>query len=190
MEGHEGFSSAAVHELFCSAPKLRRFAGVSRDRFYGRDVKLDAGVNIWTSSREWACLRLESLKELVLGIDDVDLLEEVRMAEEESEGEYYDSGGEDNGVQRGFQYECLEMSLRSGMGQMCGLKELRSLKVEAMATRFWKEEEQAWVRAQWPRFVSGRKRGDDDEEEEKRKKKVKERYIDRFWMDYGLPEYL
>lgn len=250
MEGHEGFSSAAVHELFCSAPKLRRFAGVARDRFYGRDVKLDAGLDIWMSSKEWVCLNLESLKvqicgvsrpdlvsrtngrplrvhqqqqqqpllsveaafqhsqevqtkvynqlgrltrlqELVLGKDDVDLLEEVTMAEQYTEGEYYDSGGEeDNGVQMGFQYECLEMSLRSGLGRMCGLKELRSLKIEAMATRFRKEEEQAWVKAQWPRFL-GRRRSSDEEEEEKGERgKKEERYVDRFWMEYGLPEYL
>lgn len=230
LEGHKGFGSRAIQKLLSSAPHLRRFAGVGRDRYYGRSLQLDArdiGVS------PWICLSLESLKiqicsvprpdvarrtngrpfpkkrpssaestrlynedvqlkvydqlgqltrlkELVLGKDDVDLLEEVRIAEEENEGEFYDSGGEeDNGVQTGYQYDCLDMSVQSGMDRMQRLKGLRSVVVEGMTTQFWKEEQQSWVKAHWPRVLTSRHDGNSNV-----------RYKDPFWLQYGIPEYL
>jgi hypothetical protein len=231
LEGHEGLGSKAIQVLLSSSPLLRRFAGVARDRFYGRSLQLDArdiGIS------PWVCLSLESLKvqicsvprpevisrtngrplpkkrlsstetariynedvqlkvyeqlghltrlrELVLGMDDVDLLEEVRIAEEANEGEYYDSGGEeDNGVQTGYQYDCLDMSVSSGMDRMWRLKDLRSVIVKGMATQFWREEHQSWVRAHWPMMLTTQGGGGND----------RDRYKDPFWLQYGIPEYM
>ncbi|KAG0217810.1 hypothetical protein BGX33_009514 [Mortierella sp. NVP41] len=222
LEGNDSLSSAAVQKLLSSAPNLRRFAGVCRDRFYERNIKLDAR-DIATSP--WVCLSLESLKvqitnvprpdianrtngrplqkprheqqdpeatkrhsqqiqeqvydqlgrltllkELVLGIHDVNLLEEVVMGEQENEGECYDSGGEeDDGIQTGYQYDCLDMSLQSGLDQMRGVKEIKKVKVEGMATLFRRTEQQEWAKVHWP--------------------KLGQRYEDRFWDEFGLAQY-
>ncbi|KAK3815470.1 MAG: hypothetical protein J3Q66DRAFT_389294 [Benniella sp.] len=47
------------------------------------------------------------------------------------------------------QYECLEMSLESGLDQLRGLKRLRVLNVSLMATRIGQKEAQ-WMAEQWP----------------------------------------
>jgi hypothetical protein len=49
------------------------------------------------------------------------------------------------------QYECLEMSLESGLDQLEGLKRLKMLNVSLMATRVGQREAQ-WMAEQWPRL--------------------------------------
>ncbi|KAK5817037.1 hypothetical protein F5H01DRAFT_342284 [Linnemannia elongata] len=50
-----------------------------------------------------------------------------------------------------FQYDCLEMSLGSGLWKLEGLKELRVLGVVRMATRIGEEEER-WMKECWPKL--------------------------------------
>ncbi|KAK3805803.1 MAG: hypothetical protein J3Q66DRAFT_393183 [Benniella sp.] len=49
------------------------------------------------------------------------------------------------------QYECLEMSLESGMDQLEGLKRLQVLNISLMATRMGRKEAQ-WMAEQWPKL--------------------------------------
>ncbi|KAF9348401.1 hypothetical protein BGX34_002502 [Mortierella sp. NVP85] len=49
------------------------------------------------------------------------------------------------------QYECLEMSLESGLDQLEGLKRLKVLNVSLMATKIGQREAQ-WVAGQWPKL--------------------------------------
>ncbi|KAG0373566.1 hypothetical protein BGX24_011536 [Mortierella sp. AD032] len=51
------------------------------------------------------------------------------------------------------QYNCLEMSLRSGLWRLDGLKEMRVLGVERMATMIGDEEE-LWMKEHWPKLES------------------------------------
>ncbi|KAF9348400.1 hypothetical protein BGX34_002501, partial [Mortierella sp. NVP85] len=50
-----------------------------------------------------------------------------------------------------YQYECLEMSLESGLDQLEGLKRLQVLNISLMATRIGRKEAQ-WMAEQWPRL--------------------------------------
>ncbi|KAK3815466.1 MAG: hypothetical protein J3Q66DRAFT_344806 [Benniella sp.] len=60
------------------------------------------------------------------------------------------------------QYECLEMSLESGLDQLEGLKRLRVLNVSLMATRIGQSEAR-WMAEQWPKLreIHGLEDGDD-----------------------------
>jgi hypothetical protein len=49
------------------------------------------------------------------------------------------------------QFECLEMSLESGLDQLEGLKRLQVLNVSLMATRIARKEAQ-WMAEQWPKL--------------------------------------
>jgi hypothetical protein len=49
------------------------------------------------------------------------------------------------------QYECLEMSLESGLDQLEGLRQLRVLNISLMATRIGQKEAQ-WMTEHWPRL--------------------------------------
>ncbi|KAG0047455.1 hypothetical protein BGZ83_007514 [Gryganskiella cystojenkinii] len=53
---------------------------------------------------------------------------------------------------RGFQYDCLGMSLKTGLDELRDLKELRRVGLERMAVRFDYAEERAWVKNNWPKF--------------------------------------
>ncbi|KAF9921810.1 hypothetical protein FBU30_008124 [Linnemannia zychae] len=114
--------------------------------------------------------RLVNLKQLVLGHDGIDWdTPGVYEREEWSEGEYLAIGNSDI-IQNGYQYECLEMSLESGMGHLSGLKELRKIELRAMAVATWKgKEEEMWVRENWP--------------------KLDPNYQDLFWQNLGYQEY-
>ncbi|KAF9091477.1 hypothetical protein BGX29_010912 [Mortierella sp. GBA35] len=107
--------------------------------------------------------RLTKLKQLVLGHDDVDDTRSCRHYEALSEGEYYQEGA---AIQQGHQYECLEMTLESGMHAMRGLKGLRTLELGAMEVGAIDQE---WARRNWPRLGS--------------------RYKDTFWTDLGYKDY-
>ncbi|KAF9079418.1 hypothetical protein BGX23_004145, partial [Mortierella sp. AD031] len=50
-----------------------------------------------------------------------------------------------------YQYECLEMTLESGLDQLKGLKNLRVLDVRMMAQRIGLKEVQ-WMTQYWPRL--------------------------------------
>jgi len=49
------------------------------------------------------------------------------------------------------QYECLEMSLESGLDQLEGLKRLKVLNISLMATKIGQREAQ-WMAGQWPKL--------------------------------------
>ncbi|KAF9906352.1 hypothetical protein EC991_000754 [Linnemannia zychae] len=107
--------------------------------------------------------RLTSLKQLVLGHDDVENTRACRHYEEVAEGVYYNEG---DPFQMGHQYECLEMTVESGMDAMAGLKELRVLELGAMEVG---EMDKEWVKKNWPKLGSP--------------------YKDTFWTDLGYREY-
>jgi len=50
-----------------------------------------------------------------------------------------------------YQYECLEMSLGSGLDRLKGLKRLQVLNISLMATKIGQKEAQ-WMAEQWPRL--------------------------------------
>lgn len=58
--------------------------------------------------------------------------------------------------ERRYQFDCLEMSLESGLDKLSGLKELKELNVMGMRTRIGPEEVQ-WMTQQWPKLhvISG-----------------------------------
>ncbi|KAG0217885.1 hypothetical protein BGX33_009317 [Mortierella sp. NVP41] len=86
--------------------------------------------------------RFERLEELGLGHDDRDL-ETPYFRRDKAGGQvYFDSH---------YQYECLEMSLESGLGMLEGLKELRDVNVFRMATRIGVDEVQ-WMAESWPKL--------------------------------------
>ncbi|KAK3848404.1 MAG: hypothetical protein J3R72DRAFT_500147 [Linnemannia gamsii] len=107
--------------------------------------------------------RLTGLKQLILGHDDVDNTRACHYYEKLTEREYYSEG---DVIQKGYQYECLSMTVESGMGAMAGLKELRVLELGAMEVG---KMDQEWVKMNWPKLGS--------------------RYKDTFWTDLGYREY-
>lgn len=74
----------------------------------------------------------------------------------------------------GYQTSCLEMTLKSGLGVLEGLKGLRKFEVGGMDVGSGVEEE-VWRRENWPLLVV--------EEGEQRKK-----CVDNFWVDFGYDE--
>ena len=52
----------------------------------------------------------------------------------------------------GYQCACLEMSLKSGLGRLEGLKELRVLGVTGMGVCIGSEETR-WMKENWPWFL-------------------------------------
>ncbi|KAG0199930.1 hypothetical protein BGX33_011313 [Mortierella sp. NVP41] len=113
--------------------------------------------------------KLSHLRELVLGHHEVKPDYLMILDEMDSEGEYYEIYTPNVDIQGGYQYECLEMSLRSGLDRLKGLTELRKCVVEAMAVWFYEAEEQNWAMEWW--------------------KKLDWTYQDRFWSDLGYAEY-
>ena len=91
------------------------------------------------------------------------------LDEMDTEGEYYDFDNPNQDIQGGYQYECLDMTLNSGLGRMQGLKELRRVSVEAMAVGFYAAKEQSWAMEYW--------------------KKLDWKYKDCFWSDLGYADY-
>ncbi|KAF9281437.1 hypothetical protein BGZ88_011614 [Linnemannia elongata] len=107
--------------------------------------------------------RMTNLKQLVLGHDDVDVTRGCLHDERLSEGEYY---REEDTIQKGHQYECLEMTVESGMDAMAEMRELRVLELEAMEVG---ELDRRWTEKNWPQLGSA--------------------YKDTFWTDLGYKEY-
>lgn len=223
LDGCSALSGEFLQRLLCSAPNLKRFDIIARDRSYPKKLVLNA-EHIVSSSEDWVCHSLESfkcrisniprpdvtertngrpfnnddpmhsgsmeasravqrviyrqlgrltkLKTLVLGRDDVDHDRAVEAHERFTEGEYFDDGST---VQAGYQYECLEMTVESGMDLMVGLKELRHLELDAMAVGvdlkagIGAESDLVWMKENWP--------------------KLGEKYEDTFWADHGYDDY-
>ncbi|KAF9139518.1 hypothetical protein BGX30_007867 [Mortierella sp. GBA39] len=113
--------------------------------------------------------RLTDLRELVLGHHEVNLNYVMFLDEMDTEGEYYDFDNPSQDIQGGYQYECLDMRLQSGMERLNALKALRRVEVEAMAVGFFEEPEQKWVEENW--------------------KKLDWNWRDGFWSDLGYADY-
>lgn len=113
--------------------------------------------------------RLTGLRELVLGHHEVNMNYVMFLDEMDTEGEYYDFDNPSQDIQGGYQYECLDMRLRSGMERLKALKELRRVEVEAMAVGFFEETEQKWVEENW--------------------RKLDWKWSDEFWSDLGYADY-
>ncbi|KAG0049807.1 hypothetical protein BGZ90_007246, partial [Linnemannia elongata] len=113
--------------------------------------------------------RLTDLRELVLGHHEVNMNYVMFLDEMDTEGEYYDFDNPAQDIQGGYQYECLDMRLQSGMKRLKALKVLRRIEVEAMAVGFFEESEQKWVEENW--------------------KKLDWNWRDRFWSDLGYADY-
>ncbi|KAF9089039.1 hypothetical protein BGX23_006966 [Mortierella sp. AD031] len=166
LEGSSLLPSSVVQQFLCSAPKLKRFDAILMDRSSETDFELDASDIV--TGQPWVCTELESLKVRIVGIPRPDLTE--RSNGRPLEGPLYQdcSMEASREVQRrtGHQYECLEMTLESGMDAMRGLKELRMLELGAMEVGVIDQE---WTRRNWPKFGS--------------------EYRDTFWTDMGFKEY-
>lgn len=106
-----------------------------------------------------------------------------REREAESEGEYYERKA---CIENGFQYECLEMTLESGMGVLGALKGLRKFEANAMAIGMRSFEErkgwEKWRNENWE-LLETDVRGMGYEV-----KKLKE-YRDDFWFHLGYLSY-
>ncbi|KAF9297038.1 hypothetical protein BGZ88_011260 [Linnemannia elongata] len=113
--------------------------------------------------------RLTDLRELVLGHHEVNMNYVMFLDEMDTEGEYYDFDNPAQDIQGGYQYECLDMRLQSGMKRLKALKALRRIEVEAMAVGFFEESEQKWVEENW--------------------KRLDWNWRDRFWSDLGYADY-
>lgn len=113
--------------------------------------------------------RLSKLRELVLGHHEVNMNYVMFLDEMDTEGEYYDFYNASQDIQGGYQYECLDMRLQSGMDRLAGLKELRRVEVEAMAVGFFDDAEKAWVEGNW--------------------RKLDWTWKDGFWKDLGYADY-
>lgn len=100
--------------------------------------------------------RLTQLKQLVLGHRVVKRKPALAVKLDSGDSGGEESGGDDDGAgaeyPQGFQYECLEMNIASGIGLLAGLRELRRLEIGAMATTKWEDEDLEWVREHWPKL--------------------------------------
>ncbi|KAF9125011.1 hypothetical protein BGW39_007735, partial [Mortierella sp. 14UC] len=197
LEGCTAFTSTDIQQLFCSAPKLKRFHGISIDRLHEKDLALRADELVQS---EWVCTGLESfackithvprpdvlirtngraltspmhttgtieasyqlqgrvyeqlsrlckLRHLVLGGDigayGVKTLE-LAMKERIVEGRFFDP----KFFQAGYQYDCLSMTLESGLDQLKGLRDMRAVVVEGMAVGLSNPGELDWQKEHWP----------------------------------------
>ncbi|KAG0061069.1 hypothetical protein BGZ89_011765 [Linnemannia elongata] len=195
--------STNIQQLLCSAPRLRRFHGISIDRLHNKDLALPANELIQS---EWVCTDLESfackitrvprpdlmkrtngglsastthttgtieasyqlqrrvyeqlgrltkLRHLILG-GDIGLYSEknVNLAFQEmsNEGVYFTP----TNWQTGYQYECLSLTLESGLDLLKGLKEMRAVVVEGMAMGLSNPVERDWQREHWPLLETGK----------------------------------
>ncbi|KAF9340880.1 hypothetical protein BGZ91_012061 [Linnemannia elongata] len=99
--------------------------------------------------------RLTQLKQLVLGREVFKRQTALAAGLDSGDGGGEESSGDDGGgveYHHGFQYECLEMNLASGMGLMAELKELRRMEVGAMATTKWENKDLEWICEHWPKL--------------------------------------
>lgn len=87
--------------------------------------------------------RLSRLERMELGYEDRDIQDEYELPEAILDLEHWEDGH--------HQYNCLEMSLRSGLGLLEGLKELKALNVMRMATLMGREEVD-WMMTNWPKL--------------------------------------
>ncbi|KAF9931147.1 hypothetical protein FBU30_010683 [Linnemannia zychae] len=249
--GDLDFPSSMIHELLCSAKRLKRFEGRSFYRDWAPMMRISAQDMI---QGEWACTDLETfhcaisniprpdlkqmkngkplrgplhagesmdesfklqklvyqqlgrltkLRELVLGyrscegkestggfITDEDRWWDQGVPEADyyySSDDNYDSTGEsssseddDDGVlPTGLLYDCLSMSLESGLEELKNLTELTWLSLEGIS-HCVKNKDRQWIKQQWPKmFVD-----DDDGSEQNGSLKR-----DGFWTKYMICGY-
>ncbi|KAF9933852.1 hypothetical protein FBU30_004248 [Linnemannia zychae] len=88
--------------------------------------------------------QLTRLQELWLGHDDPDLDDEENYHQTEVEGQW-------KYIDPDEQFECLEFSMRSGLGLLEELKELRVLNIDRMNVRVGMSEVQ-WMADRWPKL--------------------------------------
>ncbi|KAF9145169.1 hypothetical protein BG015_011987 [Linnemannia schmuckeri] len=126
--------------------------------------------------------RLTNLRQLILGHDDVERENGCEEREAHSEGEYYERKAT---IENGYQYECLEMTLDSGLGLLGSLKGLRKLEIDAMALGEWsaegRERDERWKEENW-------------RELERHiwmewERRVEKKYSDHFWFHLGYLSY-
>lgn len=168
------FNSVGIQRLLCSAPKLKTFQLISDRHMSAQSPCLQAADVV---GEDWACTALESfwcpirgvprpdidsivpgLSEVVIVLrgsrqESIDLqrqvyaqlgrlvhLRELRL----NIGEFL---GHDSRIH--YQFDCLAMTLKSGLGLMHGLKNLRSVVLYEMLVGFgWREL--PWVHECWP----------------------------------------
>ncbi|KAG0306251.1 hypothetical protein BGZ98_002717 [Dissophora globulifera] len=170
------FSSKDIQGLLCSSPRLKVFNILPKDRRLSVDhsfLCLDAND---ASQADWACTSLVVFGCPIVGIhrnneccvlkeEDqkksaalhngvysqlgrLTHLEELRM------GIPYDSENlnyhrHDKKYDR--QYDCLSMSLESGLGLLSGLKNLRVVALEDMEVEIDGDNERKWIEEHWPK---------------------------------------
>ncbi|KAG0327599.1 hypothetical protein BGZ99_007301 [Dissophora globulifera] len=169
------FSSKDIQGLLCSSSRLKVFNILPKDRRQSVDQSLpwlDANDAVQT---DWACTSLvvfgcpiggirRNSESCVLKDKDQKMsaalhngvysqlgrlthLEELRM------GIPYDSEGLDyhrHDKKNDRQYDCLSMSLESGLGLLSGLKNLRVVALEDMEVDIDGDNERKWIEEHWP----------------------------------------
>ncbi|GJJ69782.1 hypothetical protein EMPS_02130 [Entomortierella parvispora] len=185
------FSSKEIKKLLCSTPKLREFNILPKDPeqapWLGFPSSLRASD---TAHPNWACTslvvfgcpvtgipygeygklmdcvqqkRIELHKSVYSQLARLTHLEELRL------GTHYDpdnmdSFSDDYDEWNDRQYDCLSMTLESGLDMLKRLKNLRVVDLEGMDVGIDGEGEQKWVAEHWPK-ASVLTSSDDTEED-------------------------
>ncbi|GJJ68367.1 hypothetical protein EMPS_00713 [Entomortierella parvispora] len=99
--------------------------------------------------------RLTKLQEITLGMDVTEYSASDRVVHDDGQaaGNEYDSP---TGNERGYQYQCLTMSLQDGLDELRNLKCLRRLTLEKMSLGIGAAE-RTWMEENWPEYekISG-----------------------------------
>ncbi|KAF9906596.1 hypothetical protein EC991_000472 [Linnemannia zychae] len=160
LEGAMGFRSQDIHQLLCSAPRLKRLRLVSE------------GL-----SRQWVCQSLEYFACELDGLPRPDLQERAMVnpllpgLELDLERSYQ---AHRKIYSRFAQLTCLKvlifgpsegrhlfgskglpMSLESGLDLLVNLKELEYVECDRVTSKFLNFEVQAWANANWPKYSQG-----------------------------------
>ncbi|KAF9297978.1 hypothetical protein BGZ88_008444 [Linnemannia elongata] len=120
--------------------------------------------------------RFTHLEELKLGHDDRDCENEENYVEDAYRDTVY------NDVD--FQYECMDLTLKSGLGLLEGLKDMKTICFMRMATRVGREEIK-WMVKSWPQleYISGL---DVEDTEEEAAEWLKEKHPDITIVPYTI----
>ncbi|KAG0222293.1 hypothetical protein BGW42_006738 [Actinomortierella wolfii] len=163
------FSSKEIQELLCSAPRLQEFNILPESRSWSLDEFMPSlnAHDIVQSS--WVCLSLkifgcpitgvprpiskkggiELQRQIYSQLARLKYLQELRLGISYDASDGWSSRRYDKNYDR--QYDCLAMSLKSGLDLLSGLKELRVADLDDMNVGIDGENEQKWIAQHWPR---------------------------------------
>ncbi|KAG0270998.1 hypothetical protein BGZ95_001268 [Linnemannia exigua] len=136
LDGAGYFTSKDINHLLCSAPNLRVLQLLKDRRAWaGQEPFLDAKD---AAQSEWVCRNLEIFGCGIGGIPRPDITQK-----DDDEPARKDSPLR--------QFDCLAMTLDSGLDQLKGLRNLRTVELKDMEVHIGKPLEQKWVADNWPK---------------------------------------